>query len=235
MPNSGSTPAEAVREAIGRLEPDEHSFAIVRDAEYREIGKSNRRRQIVGFGGVGLALLIASACGSTEADRRASSGPQANPKDEQGLVSAGSGYVIQADSPEGVLVVSPEKEDFGDSGGDDAYYDATFFYGAPETADIRVGMGVDVRMEPGSTVMTSYPAKAAAARIEILEDPRPEGAELAQSRAVEMALDSLKKGAAGIPVVQEAMYDEARDTWTVKLLDSKRRPIAIEVQDELGK
>ncbi|WP_172195679.1 DUF3221 domain-containing protein [Saccharibacillus qingshengii] len=27
--------AEAVRDAIGQLEPDEHSFAIVRDAEYR--------------------------------------------------------------------------------------------------------------------------------------------------------------------------------------------------------
>lgn len=151
------------------------------------------------------------------------------------MVSAGSGYVIQTDNPEGILVVSPEKEDFGDNGEDDAYYDATFFSGAPETADIRVGMHVGVWMEPGSTVMTSYSAQAAAARIEILEDPRPEGAELAQSRAVERALDSFKKGSSGVPVVQEAMYDEARDAWTVKLLDGERRRLAIEVQDELGK
>jgi len=143
--------------------------------------------------------------------------------------------VIQTDNPEGILVVSPEKEDFGDNGEDDAYYDATFFSGAPETADIRVGMHVGVWMEPGSTVMTSYSAQAAAARIEILEDPRPEGAELAQSRAVERALDSFKKGSSGVPVVQEAMYDEARDAWTVKLLDGERRRLAIEVQDELGK
>lgn len=198
----------------------------------RQMERSNIRRRIFGFGGIGLALLIASGCASNELERRASSEAQANLESEQGLVSAGKGYIIDTEQKEGILVVSPEKEDFSANGGTSDYYDATFFSGAPEANEVQVGMYVNVWVEKDSVMLASYPGQAKAARIEIEDDVQPEGAKLTQSEAVRKAIEGNRAEEFGMPVVLGAKYDAQRLLWTIDLLDEQRKPITVEIDDE---
>lgn len=195
--------------------------------------KHNSGSRILELGAAALTLLLAAGCAFGEPQRQATSStdPQVQQENEAELFPAGGGYVVDV-GEQGVLVVSPEKEDYSATGGDDAYYEATYYSDAPEENEVKVGMYVNIWMAKGSTVMTSDPGQAQAARIEIEDEVQPEGAELTRSEAVRRALEQTDIGEHAVPVVSGADYDAEQHLWIVELLDHEREPVAVEIKDE---
>ncbi|WP_037285233.1 DUF3221 domain-containing protein [Saccharibacillus sacchari] len=193
----------------------------------------NSGSRISGLGIAALTLLFAAGCAFGEPQRQTApdADPQAGQNAGEELFPVGGGYVVDI-GEQGVLVVSPEKEDYSATGGDDAYYEATYYSDVPEANEVKVGMYVNVWMAKGSTVMTSDPGQAKAARIEIEDEVRPEGAELTRSEAVRRALKKTNTGEYAFPVVSGADYDAQQRLWTVKLLDHEREPVMVEIKDE---
>lgn len=193
----------------------------------------NSGSRILGLGAAVLTLLLAVGCAFDEPRHRAAADadPQARQDAEAELFPVGGGYVVDV-GEQGVLVVSPEKQDYSATGGDDAYYEATYYSDAPEANEVKVGMYVNVWMAEGSTVMTSDPGQAKAARIEIEDEVRPEGAQLTRSEAIRRALEESDIGEYAVPAVSGADYDAKQRLWIVKLLDHEREPVTVEIKDE---
>jgi len=195
--------------------------------------KRNGGSRISGLGVAALTLLFAAGCAFGEPQRQTA--PDADPKAGQNaeaeLFTVGGGYVVDV-GEQGVLVVSPEKQDYSATGGDDAYYEATYYSDAPEANEVKVGMYVNVWMAKGSTVMTSDPGQAKAARIEIEDEVRPEGAQLTRTQAVREALEKTDIGSTAVRVVSGAQYDAKQRVWIVELLDHEREPVTVEIKDE---
>lgn len=151
-------------------------------------------------------------------------------KEEQGLNPVGGGYVVDIDEKGRILVVSSENESVS-AGANDPYYEAVW-YALPEDQEpIEVGKEVHVWMEQGAVVLESYPGQASAAKVDVHEDPRPQGADYARSEAVRQALESLGEERTA-PVVLDAEYSVAEDIWTVNLLDDRRDRVEAKIEDQ---
>ncbi|CAM4111206.1 DUF3221 domain-containing protein [Saccharibacillus endophyticus] len=193
----------------------------------------NGGSRISGLGIAALTLLFAAGCafGEPRSQTAPDADPQAGQNAGEEMFPVGGGYVVDV-GEQGVLVVSPEKQDYSATGGDGAYYEATYYSDAPEADEVKVGMYVNVWMAKGSTVMTSDPGQAKAARIEIEDEVQPEGAELTRSEAIRRALEESDIGEYAVPAVSGADYDAKQRLWFVKLLDHERKPVTVEIKDE---
>lgn len=151
-------------------------------------------------------------------------------KEEQGLNLVGGGYVVDIDEKGRILVVSSENESIS-AGANDPYYEA-IWYALPEAQEpIEVGKEVHVWMEQGAVVLESYPGQASAAKVDVHEDPRPQGADYARSEAVRQALATLGEERSA-PVVWGAEYSAEEDVWNVDLLNDRREPVQVKVEDQ---
>lgn len=151
-------------------------------------------------------------------------------KEERGLNPVGGGYVVDIDESGRILVVSSENES-ASAGANDPYYEAVW-YALPEAQEpIQIGKEVKVWMEQGAVVLESYPGQASAAKVDVHEDPRPQGADYARSETVRHALESLGEERSA-PVVAQAEYSAKEDVWTVDLLNDRREPVQVKVEDQ---
>ncbi|MDW7649728.1 MAG: DUF3221 domain-containing protein [Bacillota bacterium] len=95
-----------------------------------------------------------------------------------------TGYVMSRDE-NSILVVDPLAQDFSSTGGASEQYDAIHFSNAP--ADVKVGDKVNVWY---AWVVHPYPGVSEVKHIEVTASPRPTGAILSESEALERVLTS---------------------------------------------
>lgn len=148
----------------------------------------------------------------------------------RGLNPVGGGYVVDIDENGRILVVSSENESVSE-GANDPYYEAIWYAPPEDQEPIEIGQEVNVWMEQGAVVLESYPGQASAAKIDVHEDPRPQGADYARSEAIRKALETLGEERSA-PVVLHAEYSAAEDMWTVNMLDDRRDPVEAKIEDQ---
>ncbi len=118
------------------------------------------------------------------------------------------GYVTDIEENR-ILVVSIETEDFSDRGGVEEFYNAIWFSNVSD--GIKAGDFVKVWFD---AVAESYPGQSKAIHVEVVQEQKPEGANLSKSEALNKALRSHKKGGYA---VRSILYDQETDKWNIRL------------------
>jgi len=137
------------------------------------------------------------------------------------------GYVVKKEGSN-ILVVSPEGRKLGSGAGEGDYYGATWFGAAPE--EIQVGMKVEAWAVRGQ-VEESYPGQAGAEKVEVQNGDILHGANLSEAEVVREAIERLEPSDYSFFIVRGAEYHSDEDAWTVELLDEKREPVRIKIED----
>jgi len=122
-----------------------------------------------------------------------------------------TGYVMKKENGR-ILVVNTDAQDFSANGGVDEYYEAIWFSKVPE--NINVGEKVAVWFD---VVLESYPGQSEIKDIKVITGEKPEGAQLTEAEAINMALTSEKVNSETLLVVKSVEYDEQSHAWNVRL------------------
>ncbi|MCQ4087510.1 YobA family protein [Saccharibacillus sp. JS10] len=147
-----------------------------------------------------------------------------NQKAEDNFVLITSGYVVDVNDSNQILVVSPEQQN--------SVHDASWVSVPADSPQITLGMQVKVSVKPGTGIEDPYPRNFQADRIEVEPEVKPEGARLSRDQAVNKALEQFEAGES-IPIVLKADYDQGHEKWKIKLKtdQSKSQPVWREVAD----
>lgn len=150
----------------------------------------------------------------------------ATPDKEPGLV----GYVMVRDNDR-ILVVDPVPQDFSSTGGVNEFYDAISFSNVPK--DIKEGDKVKVWFD---AVAESYPGQSEAIKIEVIPSPKPDGADLDESEAINKALNSGEIDTSWPTVVKSIKYNNEIDAWELDIRETigeQLKTYSINVKDVL--
>lgn len=170
-----------------------------------------------------VALLLLGGCGARPDGHAGAPAPSASGTQQPGFV----GYVVKIEGGR-ILVVAPEARDFSATGGISHYYEAIWFSKVP--SDIGIGMKVEVWAD---AIAESYPAQAAATRLAVIAELKPEGARLTPAEAIARAIESLPEQDTAFPVVAGAEYASSTASWTVDLVNESRDAIVpVQVEDK---
>jgi hypothetical protein len=121
------------------------------------------------------------------------------------------GYVMKKEEGR-ILITNPEAQDFSSTGGVQEFYDAIWFSDVP--IDIELGDKVRVWYD---SIRESYPGQSEAKRVEVINNKKPEGANLTEQEALYMALTSLQIDINDIAVVKFIEYDNQADRWNIRM------------------
>lgn len=152
-------------------------------------------------------------------------GVPAVPDKEPGM----TGYVM-AKEDERILVVDPVSQDFSSTGGVNEFYDAIWFSNIPE--EIKEGDKVKVWFD---AVAESYPGQSEAISIEVIVAPRPDGADLDESEAINKALHSGEINTSWPTVLKSIKYNKEADAWDIVMGESigeELKTFNIQIKDE---
>ncbi|MDW7650274.1 MAG: YobA family protein [Bacillota bacterium] len=130
---------------------------------------------------------------------------ESRPSGEPGI----TGYVMKREDGR-ILVIDPNPQDFSSTGGVDEYYNAIYFSNAPR--DVTVGDKVKVWFD---IMMDSYPGQSEVEYLEIVPSPKPAGANLNESEALNKALMSQEFKTD--VVVNSIDYMDETSRWIIKL------------------
>lgn len=136
------------------------------------------------------------------------------------------GHVMNKEN-KSILVVDPVAQDFSSTGGVKEFYNAISFSNAPE--EIKIGDKVEVWFD---AVAESYPGQSEVKDIKVIEEEKPEGADLTPSKALRnvIALDEKNQ----FTVLYSIDYDKDRDKWTIQLkelLTENTQILEYEIED----
>ena len=121
-----------------------------------------------------------------------------------------TGYVMKIDEGR-ILVVEPEAQNFSSTGGIDEFYNAIWFSNAPQ--DIAIGDKVKVWFD---IVLDSYPGQSDVEHLELVPSPKPDGANLHESEALNRALTSVDLNDV-VTVVKSIAYHAETRQWVIEL------------------
>ena len=121
-----------------------------------------------------------------------------------------TGYVMKIEEAR-ILVVEPEVKDFSSTGGIDEFYNAIWFSNAPQ--DIAIGDKVKVWFD---FVLDSYPGQSEIEHLEVVPSPKPDGANLHLSEALQKALTSVELNDV-VTVVKSIEYNAEKKQWVIEL------------------
>ncbi|MCC5894109.1 MAG: YobA family protein [Alkalibacterium sp.] len=122
-----------------------------------------------------------------------------------------TGYVMDSGG-DSILVVYTVPTDQGQTNGLGEYYDAVWV--SDVTESVEVGEQVSVWFEGG--IAESYPAQTQMGNLEIVDSPRPEGADLSETEALKEALSQESINAESL-AVRSIAYEDSEDEWLVVL------------------
>ncbi|HYE66998.1 MAG TPA: YobA family protein [Anaerovoracaceae bacterium] len=167
-----------------------------------------------------LLISLFAGCGVDQPN-----GMPGAPDKEPGM----TGYVMGKEN-ERILVVDPVSQDFSSTGGVNEFYDAIWFSNIPE--EIKEGDKVKVWFD---AVADSYPGQSEAIRIEVLPAPRPDGADLDESAAINKALHSGEITTSWPTVLKSIEYYKETDTWEIGIRETIEEPAKtfhLQIKDE---
>lgn len=130
-----------------------------------------------------------------------------NAKGDPGII----GYVMKTDSADRILVIDSNPQDFSSTGGVNEFYNAIWFSNVPK--NITIGQKVKVWFD---IVRESYPAQSDIEHIEVVPSPKPSGAALNESQALNKALTSPAVKDLDL-LVKTIEYNNKAKRWTIEL------------------
>lgn len=120
------------------------------------------------------------------------------------------GYVVDK-SESRVLVVSSSPQDFSDNGGVKEYYDAISLAGVSN--EVKIGQLVSVWVD--GPIAESYPMQAEASKVEIVDEEKPEGANMKVNEVIQQAIHKVNRMVA----IRDVEYNENTEMWNVELVE----------------
>ncbi|QQK79009.1 hypothetical protein HUG20_03235 [Salicibibacter cibi] len=148
-----------------------------------------------------LSLGVISACGDQEEEQEQKQG-------ESNAASEITGYVVDENDDE-VLVVDTEPSS---TAGDGEHYDAMWLAHFSEDVElgekVNAGYGDAIEPYPGETSDVVY--------IEVLEEERPEEANLTKTEALR---EILPVEELDVPAIKTLEFDDESNQWTIEMAD----------------
>lgn len=168
-------------------------------------------------------VLLLAACGERTGTPKASG----QPSDHSEFVYAG--FIVGMEGNR-ILVTGSVEKDFSANGGASHYYEATWFSNAGSGLEV----GQRVRVWPEGGIAESYPGQGKASRVEVVEPPKAEGADLTEAEAIRKALEAPRGSGMFPPAVKAAEYEAESGRWRIELAQNGDAGTAvIEVPDRL--
>ena len=138
------------------------------------------------------------------------------------------GYVMRIDNAGRILVIDPVAQNFSSTGGVNEFNNAIWFAKAPKS--IVAGQKVKVWFD---IVRESYPGQSEIEYIEVVPSPKPDGAKLDESQALQKALLSQQPNVVE-SIVKSIEYNKVTSLWVIKLKELwSDKTHTIEINDKL--
>lgn len=152
-----------------------------------------------------LTLGVLAGCGQGDANQGDAEQEEENANG--GAESEISGYVMDEEDDE-ILVVAEESRS---TEGDGEQYEAVWFADAPEEAEL----GEKITVEYGD-VQDSYPAQSSVEEYEIIEPESTDGANLTETEVLNeiLPVDDVE-----VPVAAKLAFDSESNQWNIEIVD----------------
>lgn len=153
---------------------------------------------------------------------------------ESGVDANITGYIMNIDGDE-MLVIANHPKDYSPDGGVEEFYNAIMFSDVPD--DVEVGDFVHVWAQNG--INESYPGQGTVGRLEEAEVSQPEDALLTEAEAIQKAIEYGKEtgefvnDATAIREIDFHRYSRENATWSIEFYDTvEEKSFLIEIQDQ---
>jgi len=185
------------------------------------------------------AILLLAACGGEDISNNQGTGNQPPIEDDvQAVKAIDKGEIVQINN--NVLLITT----FADKG-DDSYVEAISFQVDEETELLNTSgevvaldnltVGTQVEAWHTGTVAESYPSKATAAKIVLLDDEKTDDTTINRSEAIRITLDAQTE-VNGPWAVKQAKLDEGNAFWLVEIVNFQYidQPVTVRINAKTG-
>ncbi|MFB9278013.1 YobA family protein [Cohnella cellulosilytica] len=191
-----------------------------------------RKKSVVLLAFLVVFVLALTACGERPETRQTPGGqaetPNASGEPSENSDFAYEGYIVNLEDGR-ILVTDTVERDFSDNGGARHFYGAVWFSNAG--SGLEIGQRVQVWVDEG--IAESYPGQGKASRVEVIEAPKPDGAELTEAEAIRKALEASEPAGMFPPAVKEVEYEGDAGQWKIELAQNgEAQTVVVEVADK---